>query len=38
VHPEQGRKMSVDLITSLYGWHSRHHVRHITALREREGW
>jgi hypothetical protein len=32
-----------DLITldenlCYYGWHSRHHVAHITALREREGW
>jgi hypothetical protein len=38
VHPEHGRTMSIDLLTALYGWHSRHHVRHITALREREGW
>jgi hypothetical protein len=22
----------------LYGWHSRPHVAHVTALREREGW
>ena len=38
VHPEHGRTMSIDVLTALYGWHSRHHVRHITALREREGW
>lgn len=24
--------------TCLYGWHCRHHVAHVTALREREGW
>jgi hypothetical protein len=30
--------MSIDVLTALYGWHSRHHVRHITALRERMGW
>jgi uncharacterized damage-inducible protein DinB len=38
MHPEHGRTMSVDNLVALYGWHSRHHVRHITALREREGW
>ncbi len=38
VHPEHGRTMTVDFLTALYGWHCRHHVRHITALREREGW
>ncbi|MBW7934863.1 MAG: putative metal-dependent hydrolase [Gemmatimonadaceae bacterium] len=38
VHPQHGRTMSVDQLTALYGWHCRHHVRHITALREREGW
>lgn len=36
-HPELG---TVTLATSLgiYAWHGRHHVAHITALREREGW
>ncbi len=36
-HPEQGE---VPLATNLqlYAWHGRHHVAHITALREREGW
>lgn len=38
VHPEHGRTMSIDVLTALYGWHSRHHVRHITALRERMSW
>lgn len=37
VHPEIG-KITVDYIVQLYGWHSRHHVAHITRLREREGW
>jgi hypothetical protein len=23
---------------SLYSWHSRHHVAHITELRKRMGW
>ena len=37
VHPEIG-DITVDYIVQLYGWHSRHHVAHITRLREREGW
>jgi uncharacterized damage-inducible protein DinB len=36
-HPENG-PMSVELATQLYAWHSRHHLAHITRLREREGW
>lgn len=38
VHPEHGRTMSVDFLTALYAWHCLHHVAHITALRDREGW
>ena len=37
VHPEAG-KFSVAQLTGLYGWHSRHHVAHITSLRTRSGW
>ena len=37
VHPEIG-PITVDYLVQLYGWHSRHHVAHITRLREREGW
>lgn len=36
-HPENG-PMTVELATLLYAWHSRHHVAHITRLREAEGW
>jgi uncharacterized damage-inducible protein DinB len=36
-HPEWGT-MSVGDLLCLYDWHSRHHLAHITALREREGW
>ena len=36
-HPENG-PMTVELITLLYAWHSRHHVTHITHLRFRENW
>ena len=36
-HPESG-PMSLDFMVQLYAWHCLHHVRHITALRERKGW
>jgi uncharacterized damage-inducible protein DinB len=36
-HPENG-PMTVELLTLLYAWHSRHHVSHITRLRAREDW
>ena len=36
-HPDWGT-MSVDDLLCLYDWHSRHHLAHIVALREREGW
>ena len=37
VHPELGQ-LTLDGQIHLYGWHSRHHVAHLTALRQREGW
>jgi uncharacterized damage-inducible protein DinB len=36
-HPENG-PMTIDTIAQLYAWHSRHHVAHITRLREQKGW
>lgn len=36
-HPELG-PMSIGTALQLYEWHGRHHIRHITALRERSGW
>jgi uncharacterized damage-inducible protein DinB len=36
-HPEIGA-ITVDYLLQHYAWHSRHHVAHITRLREREGW
>ena len=38
VHPEYPEPQTLDRQAQLYGWHSRHHVAHITALRQREGW
>ncbi|HEV2176257.1 MAG TPA: bacillithiol transferase BstA [Terriglobia bacterium] len=36
-HPERG-PMTLDQNLALYAWHGRHHVAHITSLRERMGW
>jgi DinB family protein len=37
-HPEYPDPLTVDWQAQMYGWHSRHHVAHITALRRRQGW
>ena len=37
MHPENG-PMTLDQVLAMYEWHSRHHVAHITGLRERQGW
>ncbi len=36
-HPESG-ETTVELATLIYGWHSRHHVAHITHLRTTKRW
>jgi len=36
-HPEMG-VVRLDQNAALYAWHGRHHVAHITGLRERMGW
>jgi hypothetical protein len=36
-HPVNG-PMTVEAATQLYAWHLRHHIAHITRLRERKGW
>ena len=36
-HPERGL-MTLDQNLQLYAWHSRHHIAHITSLRELKGW
>ena len=36
-HPELG-PTTLDQALALYAWHGRHHVAHITALRERNAW
>jgi uncharacterized damage-inducible protein DinB len=36
-HPELG-KVTLEKYLALYAWHGKHHVAHITALRQRSGW
>jgi hypothetical protein len=36
-HPAHGL-MTLDDMLGAYAWHGRHHVAHITSLRNREGW
>jgi DinB superfamily len=36
-HPDLGI-LTLDRMLCIYSWHGRHHVAHVTALRERMGW
>jgi hypothetical protein len=36
-HPDNGR-MRLDFLLGMYAWHGRHHVAHVTRLRDRMGW
>jgi hypothetical protein len=36
-HPDWGL-VTLEWHCALYAWHGRHHVAHITGLRERSGW
>ena len=36
-HPDLGT-VSLERNLALYAWHGRHHVAHVTALREKMGW
>lgn len=37
-HPASQRTFTLDQALTLYAWHGRHHLAHITELRRREGW
>ena len=37
-HPEHKKEFTLWVLLGMYAWHSRHHVAHITSLRERNGW
>jgi len=38
VHPEQNKQFTIWYLLGTYAWHGKHHARHITNLRERNGW
>ena len=37
-HPEHKKQMTLWYLLGMYAWHCRHHVAHITSLRERMSW
>ena len=37
-HPEAKKEMTLWYLLGTYAWHSKHHTRHVTALRENKGW
>lgn len=37
-HPQYKKEMSLWYLLGMYAWHSKHHVAHITSLRERNSW
>ena len=37
-HPESKKDMTLWFLLGNYSWHGRHHVAHITSLRERNKW
>lgn len=37
-HPEMNKKLNLEFMLGMYGWHSDHHLAHITKLKERMNW
>ncbi len=37
-HPEHKKEMTLWYLLGMYAWHGKHHVAHITSLRERMKW
>lgn len=37
-HPAQEKDITLWQLLAIYAWHGKHHVAHITSLRERHGW
>ena len=37
-HPEHQKSMTLWFLLGLYSWHGRHHIAHITELRQQKGW
>lgn len=38
IHPERNQSYKLDEALAMYAWHGKHHVAHITALKERMDW
>lgn len=38
IHSQSMKQFNLWYLCGLYAWHGKHHVAHITALRERNGW
>lgn len=38
IHPAQGKAFTLKYLLGLYAWHGKHHLAHITALKERMNW
>ncbi|HEY4150747.1 MAG TPA: putative metal-dependent hydrolase [Chitinophagaceae bacterium] len=38
IHPEHNKEFTLWTLFGMYAWHGKHHVAHITALRERNNW
>src|SRR4051812_29318930 len=37
-HPQHQKQLSLWYLLGMYAWHGRHHVAHITKLKEQKGW
>jgi hypothetical protein len=37
-HPEHKKEMTLWYLLGMYVWHGKHHVAHITKLKEQKGW
>jgi uncharacterized damage-inducible protein DinB len=37
-HPGSGKTLRLDAVLAEYAWHGKHHLAHITGLRDRMGW
>jgi uncharacterized damage-inducible protein DinB len=37
-HPEAKKEMTLWYLLGSYAWHGKHHVAHVTSLKERMGW
>lgn len=38
IHPEHGRKFSIDENVGIYAWHCKHHLAHITETKKKYNW